>query len=189
MIEAHLSEPDPAEDPLGDAHGAEALAAAAEAYRPRLLAAAERILRDPGEAEDAVQDALVAALRAMGRFRGEAQPSSWLYRITVNCALMRLRVRRRRPTTSFDDLPFPLAESVASEEPGPDEQLLLRERLLEMGASLARLSEVQREAILLRGVHDLSVSEVAGRIGRSAAAAKMLLHRARESMRSDPRAA
>jgi len=183
MDEAHLSD---STDPTLWADG---LAAAAEAYRPRLLAAAERILRDPGDAEDAVQDALLAALRSQSRFRGEARPSSWLYRITINCALMRLRQRRRRPAVGFDDLSFPAAELAAGDEPAPDERLLLRERLEETGACLARLSPVQREAVLLRGVHDLSVPEVAGRIGRSAAAAKMLLHRARERMRSDPRAA
>jgi RNA polymerase sigma-70 factor, ECF subfamily len=182
MDEAQLS------DFTDSAAWTDALAAAAEAYRPRLLAAAERILRDPGDAEDAVQDALVAALRSQGRFRGEARPSSWLYRITINCALMRLRQRRRRPAVGFDDLPLAASE-LAGDEPTPDERFLLRERLEETGARLARLSPVQREAVLLRGVHELSVAEVAGRIGRSAAAAKMLLHRARESMRSDPRAA
>jgi len=163
----------------------EQLARAAQAYRPRLLAAAERVLRDSGEAEDAVQDALLAALRSLDRFRGEAQLSSWLYRITVNCALMRLRSRRRRPATSFDELPGARAEIVDAGVLPADEQIVLRQELAALEAALAVLSECQRDALLLRGVQELPIPEVARRIGRSANAAKMLVHRARARVRAE----
>jgi RNA polymerase sigma-70 factor (ECF subfamily) len=162
---------------------AEILAAAAQAYRPKLLAAAERILSDAGEAEDAVQDAMVAALRSLDRFRGESQVSSWLYRITINCALMRLRARRRRPATPIDELSFAEAELPETDVLLADEQLMFREEYAALAGALDGLAESQRDALLLRGVHELSIPEVARRLGRTANAAKMLVHRARENVR------
>jgi RNA polymerase sigma-70 factor (ECF subfamily) len=175
--------PDPGLDP------ATALAAAAEAYRPRLLAAAERILRDAAEAEDAVQDALVSALRSLDRVRGDAQLSSWLYRITVNCALMRLRSRRRHPATPFEELPGALAELADADGLAADERLIFRQEYAALGSALAELPEAQRDALALRGVEELAIPEVAQRIGRSANATKMLVHRARERLREELAAA
>jgi RNA polymerase sigma-70 factor (ECF subfamily) len=176
---------------LSDATGCpeDALAAAAQACRPRLLAAADRILRDAAEAEDAVQDAMVAALRSLERFRGEAQVSSWLYRITINCALMRLRSRRRRPSTSLEELPLPEAELAETDVLAPDLQLILREECAAVASAIDGLADKQREALVLRGVHDLPIPEVARRLGRSANAAKMLVHRAREHVREELAAA
>ena len=62
----------------------------------RMLATARRLLRDDDEAEDAVQEAFVSAARAMGGFAGDSKLSTWLHRVVVNTALMRLRSRRRR---------------------------------------------------------------------------------------------
>jgi RNA polymerase sigma-70 factor (ECF subfamily) len=175
--------PDPGPDP------ASRLAAAAEAYRPRLLAAAERILRDSAEAEDAVQDALVSALRTLDRFRDAAQESSWPYRISVNCALMRLRRRRRRPATSFEELPAALAALSDPDALAADERLGLQQDYAALGSALAGLPDAQRAALSLRGVEELPIPEVAKRIGRSANAAKMLVHRARERLREELEAA
>jgi len=170
-------------NPAGELPAAELLAAAARTYRPRLLAAAERILRDAAEAEDAVQDAMVAALRSLDRFRGESQVSSWLYRITVNCALMRLRSRRRRPATPIDELPLAVAELPEADALPADAQLMFREEVAAVADALEGLAESQRAALLLRGVDDLPIPEVARRLGRTANAAKMLVHRARENVR------
>ncbi|MEM7409460.1 MAG: RNA polymerase sigma factor [Myxococcota bacterium] len=163
----------------------EALAEAATAYRSRLLAAADRLVRDPDEAEDVVQEAVLAALRSLHRFRGDSQLSSWLYRITVNCALMRLRSRRRRPTVALDEVSNGEAEWPDANLPAADERLWQRERLHAVRDSMESLSDVQREALLLRGVQELPVGEVAKRLGRTPNAAKMLVHRARERVRGD----
>jgi RNA polymerase sigma-70 factor (ECF subfamily) len=176
--------------PLAPPSGAEApedaLARAAQACRPRLLAAAGRILRDHGEAEDAVQDALLSALRSLHRFRGEAQLSSWLHRITVNAALMRLRARRRRPLTSLEDLGRESRELPDADALLADVQLAFRQEYGALAEAFGRLSECQREALLLRGVEELPIPEVARRIRRSSKAAKMLVHRARARLRADP---
>lgn len=72
-----------------------ALAAAVAARRPVLVKQARRMLRDDTRAEDAVQDAMVAALRNLGNFRGEAQLGTWLYRVGANAVLMGMRRDRR----------------------------------------------------------------------------------------------
>lgn len=69
-----------------------------------MLAAACRLLRNDEAARDAVQEAFLAAFSAMDRFDGRARLSTWLHRIVVNCALMRLRRQRRRPEESIEDL-------------------------------------------------------------------------------------
>ncbi len=73
-------------------------------FGPRLLAVARRLLRSEEDARDAVQDGFVAAFRSMGGFQGHSSPETWLHRIVVNAALMRLRSRRRHPETSVEDL-------------------------------------------------------------------------------------
>src|SRR5262249_31794810 len=70
----------------------------------RMLTTARRLLRNDEAARDAVQEAFLAAFSAIDRFDGRACLSTWLHRIVVNCALMRLRRQRRRPEESIDDL-------------------------------------------------------------------------------------
>src|SRR6266542_4025914 len=70
----------------------------------RLLAVARRFLRDEEAARDAVQDAFLSAFRAIQGFDGHSQLSTWLHRIVVNAALMRMRVRERRPEQSIEPL-------------------------------------------------------------------------------------
>src|SRR5262245_12156286 len=67
-----------------------------------LLAVARRLLRDEEAARDAVQDAFLSAFRSIQRFDGHSQLSTWLHRIVVNAALMRLRSRQRRPEQSLE---------------------------------------------------------------------------------------
>src|SRR5262245_32758920 len=70
----------------------------------RLLAAVQRLLRNEDDARDAVQDAFLSAFKALPSFNGEAKLSTWLHRIAINAALMRLRSRRHRAERSIDDL-------------------------------------------------------------------------------------
>ena len=70
----------------------------------RMMAVIRRYLRDEAEAADALQAAFTSAFRAMGRFEGQSSLATWLHRIAVNAALMRLRTRARRPEEPLDDL-------------------------------------------------------------------------------------
>ena len=74
------------------------------AYGGRLLAVARRFLPAEEDARDAVQEAFTSAFRSIGRFEGNARLSTWLHRIAVNAALMKLRTRRRKPEESIEDL-------------------------------------------------------------------------------------
>ena len=100
-------------------NGGEALERLLREARPKLLALAMRVLGDPDEAEDAVQDAMVKVWRHLGRFEGRAQFTTWLHRVAVNAALD--RVRRRGavhvPSGTPDEPRHDAAESAPPETP------------------------------------------------------------------------
>jgi RNA polymerase sigma-70 factor (ECF subfamily) len=125
-------------------------------HADRLWAVAVRTLGDPDEAEDAVQEALISALRSAGSFRGEAQVSTWLHRIVVNACLDRHRRRAARPTTSLPE------ELPAEVELVHDRDVDLR---LDVLAALAQLPADQRIAVVLVELEQLSVTEAAELLG------------------------
>src|SRR4051812_24468868 len=81
-------------------------------YRDRIYRLARSMTRSDTEAEEVVQDAFLSLFRGLQQFRGESSPSSWIYRVATNAALMRLRTRRRKPLLSLEDQPPPVTESV-----------------------------------------------------------------------------
>ena len=159
------------------------------AYGGRMLAVARRFLSNEEDARDAVQDAFLSAFRSIGRFEGQARLSTWLHRIVVNAALMKLRTRRRKPEQSIEEL-LPgfledghLAQPAlewrkSAEDPVEREQLraLLRE-------SIDRLPEGYRNVLLLRDIEELDTEETAKMMSISVAAVKTRLHRARLALR------
>jgi RNA polymerase sigma-70 factor (ECF subfamily) len=153
----------------------------------RMLAVARRLLRDEEDARDAVQDALISALRGLDRFEGGAQLGTWLHRIVVNTALMRLRTRRRRPEMSIDDL-LPTFEADghhtlgADQAPFPDAQAEHSELQALVRKAVDRLPEGYREVYLMRDVDELSTEETAIALGISPNAVKIRLHRARQAL-------
>ena len=82
----------------------DAFATLVHQYGGRMLATARRLLRSEEDAKDAVQEAFVSAARAIDGFAGDARLSTWLHRIVMNTALMKLRSRRRRAEEPIDDL-------------------------------------------------------------------------------------
>src|SRR5687767_2639045 len=73
-------------------------------HGPRLLAVARQILGNDSDAEDALQDAFFTAFRAIGSFEGKSRLATWLHRVTVNAALMRLRSRKRKREQPIEGL-------------------------------------------------------------------------------------
>jgi RNA polymerase sigma-70 factor (ECF subfamily) len=124
-------------------------------HRDRLWAVALRTLGDPEEAADALQDALISALRGAAGYRGDAAVTTWLHRIVVNACLDRMRRRRSRPTV-------PLGDHEVLE---PSDPAGVREARLDLRRALARLPEGQRMAVVLVDLEDLSVSETAQLLG------------------------
>jgi RNA polymerase sigma-70 factor (ECF subfamily) len=157
---------------------------------PALLRVTRRLLRSEDDARDAVQDAFVAAFRALPRFRGDARLGTWLYRIAINAALARIRARGANDEVSLDDwLPRFVADGHSAEPfaPWPEdaghgtEQRELRERVR---AGIDRLPDAYRTVILLRDIDELNTEEAATALGISPGAVKVRLHRARQALRT-----
>jgi RNA polymerase sigma-70 factor (ECF subfamily) len=123
-------------------------------HRDRMWAVALRTLRDPDEAADALQEALISAYRAAGSFRAESAVTTWLHRIVVNACLDRVRRRQARPT-------------VVLPEEGPGEPAEVRDRIAERDTAMAVemalgvLPLEQRAAITLVDIEGYSVAECA----------------------------
>jgi RNA polymerase sigma-70 factor (ECF subfamily) len=122
-------------------------------HRDRLWAVALRTLGDREEAADALQDALLSAYRAAGRFRGDSAVTTWLHRIVVNACVDRMRRRQARPTV-------PLPEVDTSVAPAPD-----RDTAMAVRQALAQLPVEQRSALVLVEVHGYPVAEAAEMLG------------------------
>ncbi|MBL9147386.1 MAG: sigma-70 family RNA polymerase sigma factor [Phycisphaerae bacterium] len=158
-------------------------------YGPRLLAVARRFLPNDADAADALQDAFLAAFRAIGRFEGHAALGTWLHRITVNAALMRLRTRRRRPETSIEAL-LPSFRADGHRDvrreawrETPEELATRKETNDIVRAAISRLPEDYRIVLLLRDIEGLDTDETAAVLGIQAGAVKTRLHRARMALR------
>ena len=143
---------------------------------------ARRLVSDDDDASDVVQDAYLRAYRSIGRFRGDAQFSTWLYRITANCASTHLGRRRRHRHDELDE-----DADLADDRPDHDPEAAastaaLRSRLDE---AVAALPTRLRAVVVLRDVYDLSHAEIAEQLDISESAAKVRLHRARRRLRTE----
>jgi RNA polymerase sigma-70 factor (ECF subfamily) len=157
-------------------------------FGARLLAVARRVLGNDDDARDALQDAFLCAFRAIDRFTGDARLSTWLHRIVVNAALMRLRSRRRRAEDSIDDLLPRFDDEGGWLEPPTswrsDELLERGETRVRVRQAIEQLPARHREVLVLRDIEELDTGEVAGMLGISANAVKVRLHRARQALRT-----
>jgi RNA polymerase sigma-70 factor (ECF subfamily) len=154
--------------------------------REKLLALALRLMGSVSEAEDVVQDAFVQTLRHHHQFQGHARPSTWLYRVTFNAALMRLRTRRRKGAVSLDALSPEFAESAVHQARdvdgvagNPERVCLRRSADADVVRALAALKPIDRRLVQLRYGEGLSTEDVGVQTGMSTSAVKTRLHRAR----------
>lgn len=168
---------------------ADAFEQAVRRYGPRLLAVARRMLRVEEDARDAVQEAFVSAFRALDTFEGGARVSTWLHRIVVNAALMRLRRQRRKPEESIDDL-LPRFDETGSWGDGgassatPLELVEGAETRAIVRECIDQLPPSYRSVLLLRDIEELGTDEAAAALGMTASAMKTRLHRARQALRT-----
>jgi RNA polymerase sigma-70 factor (ECF subfamily) len=151
-----------------------------------LYQTALRVLGNPEDAEDALQEGLLSAFRNLPRFEGRSQFSTWLTRIVINSALMRLRSQRSRPAVSLDDEPreneTPLAERFADTRPSPEQAYEASELRELLSENLEELSPLLRSAFVLREVEGLSTGEAAKELGVSENTLKARLWRARHQL-------
>ncbi len=159
------------------------------AYGGRMLAVARRMLRADEDARDAVQEAFVSAFKSIDRFEGSSRISTWLHRIVVNAALMKLRTKRRKPEASIEELlPSFLEDGHMAAPASPwravgDDPVEQREVSQLVRDSIERLPEGYRNVLLLRDIEDLDTEETAEIMGISPGAVKTRLHRARLALR------
>jgi RNA polymerase sigma-70 factor (ECF subfamily) len=141
-----------------------------ERHRERVLNLAFQLLRDRDEAEDIAQDAFANAFAALKNFRGEAQFSTWLYRITFNLCVH--RKRKIKPTEEFQ-------ENIHG---GRGEDTALTKMMVE--ETLAQLSPPLRAALVLREMHDLSYEEIAAVLEIPVGTVRSRLNEARRQFRA-----
>jgi RNA polymerase sigma-70 factor (ECF subfamily) len=141
-----------------------------------------RLTGDPEDARDVSQEAYLRAFRRLQQFRGDAQFSTWLYRITSNCASTHLGRRSRHRHDELDEnTPADDLRTAVNPESAL-ESVALRDRLQ---AALMALPPRLRAVVMLRDVYDLPHDSIAAELGISVSAAKVRLHRARRRLRED----
>ena len=170
------AQPQPASPPALAGAEWKALEAAALRQAPALFRLAARLTGSAADGEDVLQEAFtraVAELRA-GTFRGEAQLSTWLYRVVTHAALDRVRHAKQRERSAPR-----LAEEEAAAGASGETAVALRE----LADAMAGLPDDQRAALVLKEVQGLSTREVAEVLERSEGATEQLLVRARQALR------
>jgi RNA polymerase sigma-70 factor, ECF subfamily len=141
---------------------------------------AYRLTGDEEDARDVTQEAYLRAYKGLRRFRGDARFSTWMYRITANCASTAMSKRTRHRHDQLDD-----EAVIADERPEVDPEAMAEAELLRdrVNAALEELPERLRAVVVLRDVYDLPHQAIADELGISEAAAKVRLHRARRRLR------
>ncbi len=172
----------------------EALDRVFASYMRPLYLAALRVLRSPQDAEDALQDGLLAAFQHLREFQGRSQFSTWLTRIVINAALMRLRTTRGRVVTSIDEELLghdhvSLAVKLADPKANPEEKYAQEEQVQILEHRLQSLPAVHRSALWLRDVQGMSTREAAEALGVAEGTLKARLHRGRQRISKQVREA
>lgn len=157
---------------------------------PRLLGVIRRIVRHDEDAHEALQDAFLSAFKALERFEGASGLATWLHRIAINAALMKLRAKRRRPELALDDL-LPKFDddghAVELAEPWQADAVELAARAESretVREQIEQLPDNYRVVLLLRDLEELSTEEVARLLEVTPNAVKIRVHRARQALRT-----
>lgn len=158
-------------------------------YGPPLSAVIRRYLPDEHEAQDALQDAFLSAFKALSQFQADSALGTWLHRIAVNAALMKLRTRRRRPERPIEDLLPKFFDDGHRADPRgpwslqPDDVAVGRENVERVRRAIDQLPESYRIVLLLRDIDERTTEETATLLEMSIANVKTRLHRARQALR------
>ena len=162
-----------------------------ERHQSMVFNLAYRILGDREEALDISQEVFLTIYRKMHHFRGDSSLKTWIYRIAINRASNRCRWwnrLRRRGTVSLDqhltrDTGLNLSETLETDDRSPEENLLSKERSLEIQRSLLRLPVPQRVAVIMRDIEGMSYEEIAASTQASLGTVKSRIARGREELK------
>lgn len=163
-------------------------------YEEKLYRLAMRFVRSQTDAQEILQDVFLSAWRKIPTFEGRSQIGTWLYRVTVNAALMLLRARSRHPEVALSDVDLSGAndstEFIAfgaslDWSRKPDEHLQSGELRRQIRKEVDSLPIELRRVFLVRDVEGFSTRETAQSLGLSRPAVKTRLHRARAALRQN----
>jgi RNA polymerase sigma-70 factor (ECF subfamily) len=154
-------------------------------HMPRFYGVAHRLIQNPADSEDALQEGLLAAFRHIDQFRGESNLSTWVHTIVKNAARMQLRKRRQRRETSITDdsgegVDDPYLEFFVDRSLDPEEECARKERSRLLAKRVKELSPCCRSVIQLCVVEGLLHREAAQKLGVPTGTVKARLHRARK---------
>ena len=156
-------------------------------YETKVHNLAMRLTRNSEDAEEVLQDVFMTVYRKIEGFEGKAKFSSWLYRITVNAAFMKLRKRRQNNTVSFDDMLPNLQNKAITDQAAfgarGDSRAINNEIRQFLEQAISKLPEEYRAVFVLRDIDGLSNKEVGEILGLSIPAVKSRLHRSRLMLR------
>lgn len=158
-------------------------------YEKRIYNLLLRMVNDPEEAADLTQDTFVRAYRAFGRFRGDSQPYTWLYRIAVNIGRDHLakrgRIRKHEIEISAmeGEAEDPTHWEPVDTSASPEDQLIQQEMKQQIAQAIEQMPSDYREIILLREYEELSYEQIAQTLGISLEAVRSRLARARAWLR------
>ena len=155
-----------------------------------MRALARRMLRDEALADDCVQEAFLKAFRKIDDFEGRSRLKTWLHRITVNQALMKLRALKRLDEQAIDPL-MPEYDANACRIEAPWSQIATAEEIVERESTralvhekIAELPDGYRIVLLLRDIEEMETAEVAALLGITEGNVKVRLHRARSALKT-----
>ncbi len=154
-----------------------------------MLALAQRYVKDAGIAEDCVQEAFLQAFRSIGEFEGRSALKSWLHRIVINTALMKLRARRCAIEQPVEDILPHIDRDCCrmqaswTEMATPHEILESKEARELVVAKMLELPDSYRIVLLLRDIEGMSTEETARALAMTEGAVKVRLHRARAAFK------
>jgi len=151
-------------------------------YQDQLYGLVARMVPDPDQAADVVQEAFFSAYRNLAAFRG-GSVKSWLSRIAINAAMDLQRARKRRPVQPYPELEDDSWQPSADEASDPEQLLATAERVRVLNRALAAIGDDQRAAIILYDVEGFDYIEIAEMTGVSLGTVKSRIHRGRLALR------
>ena len=150
-----------------------------EQYRDNVYRLAYRMCGNAYDADEAAQEAFVAAWRALPNFRGDAKFSTWLYRLTTNAAIDVMRREKRHQTVGDGEM-----IEVADDADSPQETVERTEQQEAVQKALATLSEEYREVLLLRYMEELDYAEIAEVLQLPSGTVKSRINRAKAALKA-----
>lgn len=152
-------------------------------YRRRIMAIALRVVGNPWDAEEVLQDVVWTVFRKVEAFRGDAEFSSWLYRVTHNCAKMLLRKRKRVPLPMAVEHLEPALSASRPAVPDLQDVLAQKQAALQVCLQVEQMDALNRAIFWQAGVDGDPAQEVGDRNGLSVLAVKSRLFRIRNLLR------